>query len=78
MVIVTGASPAAGADAGADAAAGVDAAAEADADGAAAELAAVLGDVEVEAFDLDDEQPAMTIDAAINALSVTIWPVGRL
>jgi hypothetical protein len=75
-VIVTGASPAAGADAGADAAAGVDAAA--DADGAAAELAAVLGDVEVPAFDLDDEQPAMTTDAAINALSVTIWPVGRL
>gem|GEM_PF-5338787 len=52
--------------------------AAADADGAAAELAAVLGDVEVPAFDLDDEQPAMTTDAAINALSVTIWPVGRL
>ena len=77
MVIVTGAPPAAaGDDAGADAAAGVDA--ESDADGAAAELAAVLGDVEVEAFDLDDEQPAMTTDAASNALSVTIWPLGRL
>lgn len=76
MVIVTGAPPAAaGEEAGADAAAGVDADTAAD---GAAELVVALGDVEPAAFGLDDEQPAMTTDAAINALSVTIWPVGRL
>jgi hypothetical protein len=72
MVIVTGAPPAlAGADeAGADDDAAADGADDVAAGAGALELAAALG--------LDDEQPAMTTDVTINALSVTIWPLGRL
>jgi hypothetical protein len=73
MVIVTGAPPAsADEDAAAEAVAG------ADADAAVEVLVVALGDDVLAAFDLDDEQPAITTDAAINALSVTIWPLGRL
>jgi hypothetical protein len=72
-VIVTGAPPAsAGDDAAAEAGAG------ADADAAAVVLVVALGDDELAVLDLDDEQPAITTDAAINALSVTSWPLGRL
>jgi hypothetical protein len=73
MVIVTGAPPAS-----ADEDAAVEAVAGAGADAAAEVLVVALGDDVLAAFDFDDEQPAITTDAAINALSVTIWPLGRL
>jgi hypothetical protein len=74
-VIVTGAPPAsAGDDAAVEGVAGADA----DTDAGAVVLVDAVGDVVLAVFDLDDEQPAITTDAAINALSVTSWPLGRL